>query len=65
MTSTVQSNRVRRGRPRRAAHTPARRDRIRWSRVMVAQARLAAGFYDRPEVSESVVESLWEELRRN
>ena len=42
-----------------------KRDRVRASKVLVAQARLASGYYERPEVTELVVESIWKELQRS
>jgi len=35
---------------------------IRWNKVRIARARAAAGFYDRPDVRERVVEALLREL---
>jgi len=40
-------------------------DRIRWSKVMAAQARMASGYYDRDEVQQFLVEALLRELRRH
>jgi hypothetical protein len=40
-------------------------NRIRWSKVMAAQARMASGYYDRDEVQQFLVEALLRELRRH
>jgi len=50
-----------------AEPTPAatRIHRIRWSKVMAAQARMASGYYERDDVKEFVVDALWNELRRH
>ncbi|HEY3217315.1 MAG TPA: hypothetical protein VGK93_12575 [Candidatus Eisenbacteria bacterium] len=40
-------------------------DRIRWSKVMAAQARMTSGYYDRDEVQQFLVEALLRELRRH
>ena len=40
-------------------------DRIRWSKVMAAQARMASGYYDRDEVQQFLVEALLRELKRH
>jgi hypothetical protein len=40
-------------------------DRVRWSRVQAAQARIASGFYDRDEVQAAVVAAVLRELRRH
>jgi hypothetical protein len=37
-------------------------ERIRWTRVMTAQARLAVGFYDRPDVLARLADAVLEEL---
>ncbi len=37
---------------------------VRWSRVKAARARIAAGFYDREDVRERLVEAVLEELSR-
>ena len=39
--------------------------RVRWSRVMTAQARIAVGYYDREEVKEKVLDALLKELARH
>ena len=40
-------------------------DRIRWARVMSAQARMAVGYYDREDVKEFLVDAVMEELERH
>jgi len=40
-------------------------ERIRWSRVMTARARVAAGFYDRSEVRAVVADAVLRELQRD
>jgi len=46
------------------AAIPARQGAtIRWSKVRTAQARIAAGFYDRDEVREDVMDALLDELQ--
>jgi len=37
-------------------------DSIRWSKVRTAQARIAAGYYDREEVREKVLEAVLDVL---
>ena len=37
---------------------------IRWSKVATAQARIAAGYYERSEVKQMVVDALLKELRK-
>lgn len=41
------------------------RNGVRWNKVRNARARAAAGYYDRPEVRERVVEALLRELERD
>jgi hypothetical protein len=54
------------GRIRRPGATGPRKSRpdsrVRWSRVLTARARVAAGFYDRGEVRARLIESLLGEL---
>jgi hypothetical protein len=38
---------------------------VRWSKVSVAQRRIAAGHYDRDEVREKLVDEVLRELRRS
>ena len=40
-------------------------DRVRPGRVLAAQARIASGYYDRPEVKDYLLEVLLQELRRH
>ncbi len=40
-------------------------DRVRWSRVQAAQARIASGFYDRTEVQAAVAAAVLRELKRH
>ena len=40
-------------------------ERVRWARVMSAQARMAVGYYDREDVNEFLVDAVMEELKRN
>ena len=35
---------------------------IRWSRVKAARARVAAGFYDRPDVRDRLLDAILDEL---
>jgi len=39
-------------------------DRVRWTRVQTAQARIASGYYERNEVQDYVVEQILRELKR-
>jgi len=51
----------------RAARAPrfsAAEVSLRWSRILSAQARIAAGYYELAEVRESVVDALLEEIDR-
>lgn len=54
--------RGRTSRARRAAATPV--PQVRWDRVWRAQARIASGYYDRPDVRERVVDAMLAELSR-
>jgi hypothetical protein len=65
MTRTPQNSRSRRRRKRLTLVSPSVAQKIRWSKVMLAQARLASGYYDRPDVGELVVHALWRELQRD
>lgn len=40
-------------------------DRVRWTRVQAAQARIASGFYEREEVQDAVAAAVLRELRRH
>ncbi|TMQ72494.1 MAG: hypothetical protein E6K81_07255 [Candidatus Eisenbacteria bacterium] len=39
--------------------------RIRPGRILVAQARIASGYYERPEVKDFLLQALLLELRRH
>ena len=41
-----------------------REDRVRWSKVQSAQARIASGYYEREDVQSIVVEHILRELNR-
>jgi hypothetical protein len=43
---------------------PADAEPIRWSKVMTARARVAARYYDRPDVKALLAEAVLEELER-
>ena len=55
-----------RGRIRLVTSTGRKRSRgeagVRWSRVKAARARIAAGFYDRADVREELLEAILVEL---
>jgi len=40
-------------------------DHVRWTRVQVAQARIASGFYEREEVQAAVAAAVLREIRRH
>ena len=40
-------------------------DRVRWSRVQTAQARIVSGYYERDEVQSYVVTEILKELKRH
>ena len=40
-------------------------DRIRWSRIQTAQARIVSGYYDRDDVQTYVVSEILKELKRH
>lgn len=40
-------------------------DRVRWTRIQTAQARIASGFYDREEVQAVVAAAVLRELKRH
>ena len=44
---------------------PRLSDRVRPARVLAAQARIASGYYERPEVRDYLVDALLQELRRH
>jgi hypothetical protein len=37
-------------------------EQIRWSRVLAAQARVASGYYDRPDVQEFILDAVIDEI---
>jgi hypothetical protein len=39
--------------------------RVRWSKVMTAQARIAVGYYERHDVKELVLDAVLKELTRH
>ena len=41
-----------------------RADTVRWSKVIAARARIAAGHYDRKDVKDRLIESVLRELDR-
>jgi len=51
--------------PAAALSIPLPSERIRWTRVMTAQARLAVGFYDRPDVLERLADAVLQELEQH
>jgi len=67
MTVTRKMNRSsKRSRPLasdwKVLHAP---DRVRWSRVQSAQARIASGYYERDDVQSYVVTEILKELKRH
>src|SRR5262249_25676959 len=40
-------------------------DRIRWSRIQTAQARIVSGYYDRDDVQRGVVSEILKERKRH
>lgn len=66
MTRTTQ-RRTRKRIRTRPSLSPAAHDagRIRPGRILVAQARIASGYYERPEVKDFLLEALLLELRRH
>ena len=67
MTRTTQRRTRKRTTTRRPALAIAAGDagRIRPGRVLAAQARIASGYYERPEVQDFLLEALLQELRRH
>jgi hypothetical protein len=57
--------RARRSRPRPSSPTPADADRLRWSKIVTAQRRIASDYYDRDEVQRAVVRAVLAELHRS
>ena len=39
--------------------------RVRWNRVLTAQARMASGYYERPDVRECLVDAIMAEPARH
>jgi hypothetical protein len=64
MTHTTQTS-ARKRSSSRPVRPPVLRvvERIRPGRVLAAQARIASGYYDRPEVKDFLLEALLQELR--
>jgi hypothetical protein len=44
---------------------PRGNERLRPGRVLAARARIASGYYERPEVKDFLLEALLQELRRH
>ena len=67
MTTTRKTSRTsKRPRPRtREWKVLGGTDRVRWSKVQTAQARIASGYYERDEVQDLVVEQILRELTRH
>jgi hypothetical protein len=66
MTRTTQRSTRKRINRRPNRSLPARDSgRIRAGRVLAAQARIASGYYERPEVQDYLLEALLQELRRH
>jgi hypothetical protein len=40
-------------------------ERVRWTRVVSAQARIASGYYEREEVKSFLVEAIWSQLQQH
>jgi hypothetical protein len=58
------------GSRRRSASTPPRAvpsitGAVRWSKVLTAQARIAVGYYNRPDVKDLVLDAVLKELKRH
>ncbi len=66
MTTTRKVSRATK-RPRSAGAWKVLRgtDRVRWTRIQSAQARIASGFYDRDEVQAAVAAAVLRELKRH
>jgi len=66
MTTTRKTRATRRPRSRAGEWKALRTiDRVRWTRVQAAQARIASGFYERDEVQSVVVSAVLRELNRH
>ncbi len=50
-------------RPRMRLVPGADEPRVRWARVATARARIAAGYYDRDEIRERLLDAILEELQ--
>lgn len=63
---TTQPRSLRRtGGPSRCVPLSRDSERVRWSRVVSAQARIASGYYEREEVRDFLVEAIWNKLRQH
>ncbi len=67
MTVTRKSNRAPKSARPRASEWKVLEgaDRIRWSRIQTAQARIVSGYYEREEVQSYVVTQILKELKRH
>jgi len=67
MTITRKTNRAsKRSRPRASEWKVLKgADRIRWSRIQTAQARIVSGYYERDDVQAYVVTQILRELKRH
>ena len=66
MTRTTQRRTRKRNATRPSPSPPSSEGgRIRPGRILLAQARIAAGYYERPEVKDFLLEALLQELRRH
>jgi hypothetical protein len=45
--------------------TGAAAEPIRWGKIMTARARIAAGYYDRPDILERLADAVLEELQHS
>ncbi len=64
MTATPRPGSRRSPRPAADPAEPRTIEFIRWPNVATARARVAAGWYDRDDVKERLVDALLAELRR-
>ncbi len=67
MTTTPRSSRRARREPPRILRLNALPSvaSVRWTRVGTVRARIAAGYYDRPDIRERLVDAVLEELDRS
>jgi len=68
MTTTRKTKRTTQGSRSRASQwkvLEGQADRVRWSRVQTAQARIVSGYYEREEVQGVVVNEILKELIRH